>query len=245
MLPQCSHITRKRGIYYYRRRLPKPLCGEIAVSLRTKIFLEADWLSQCLDRAFERALQLMTESGNQLADIAGIAKRYLRDALENDLLVRQAQAGHVPKSAWFAWAASIDAVDLELDAAKAVLAGRKLHGRAELIDWLMDKHNVPEEQRRELTFAILQADVAKWEAIRKRTLGQLDGFQDAQSIAVTAPTVAANGSNTRDWLHGIEQGSDSVVCHRCKKLVIASCDTIMRVPLEFAKRISVNLRLHR
>jgi hypothetical protein len=52
-------------------------------------------------------------------------------------------------------------------------------------------------------------------------------------------------ASIRNWLHGIEQGSDSVVCHRCKKLVIASCDTIMRVPLEFAKCISVNLRLHR
>ena len=195
MLPQCSHITRKRGIYYYRRRLPKPLCGEIAVSLRTKIFLEADWLSQCLDRAFERALQRMTESSNQLADIGGIAKQYLREALEHDLLMRQSQAGRPPMTAWDKWASSIHAVDLALDAAKAVLAGRRPADWPEKIDWLMDKHNVPEEQRRELTFAILQADVAKWETIRKRTLGQPDGFQDAQSIAVTAPTVAANGSN--------------------------------------------------
>ena len=76
MLPQCSHITRKWGIYYYRRRLPKPFCGEITVSLRTKIFLEADWLSRSLNGAFERALQRMTETSNQRADIARIAKRY-------------------------------------------------------------------------------------------------------------------------------------------------------------------------
>lgn len=97
MLPQCSHITRKRGIYYYRRRLPKPLSGEIAVSLRTKTFLEADWLSQCLDRAFDRALRRMTESSNKRSDIAHMAKQYLRRALEHDLLVRQAQAGQAPK----------------------------------------------------------------------------------------------------------------------------------------------------
>jgi hypothetical protein len=34
MLPQCSHIASKRGVFYYRRRLPLPYLGEIAVSLR-------------------------------------------------------------------------------------------------------------------------------------------------------------------------------------------------------------------
>lgn len=62
MLPQCSHITRKRRVYYYRRRLPKPFIGEVAISLRTKVFLEADWLSQCLNVAFDRALCRMSEA---------------------------------------------------------------------------------------------------------------------------------------------------------------------------------------
>ena len=34
MLPQCSHITRKRGVYYYRRRVPKPSSGEIPALTR-------------------------------------------------------------------------------------------------------------------------------------------------------------------------------------------------------------------
>ena len=169
MLPQCSHITRKRGVYYYRRRLPKPFFGEIAVSLRTKAFLEAAWLSQRLDSAFERALQGMTETSDTRADIAEIAKQYLRESLEHDMLVRQRQAGQPPATGWVKWASSIDAVDLELDAAKAVLAGRKPAGlKIDQIDWLMDTYKVPEEQRQELTFAILRADVAKWETIRKR-----------------------------------------------------------------------------
>ena len=62
MLPQCSHIARKRGVYYYRRRLPKPFSGEIAVSLHTKVFLEAEWLSRRLDSAFERVLKHMVET---------------------------------------------------------------------------------------------------------------------------------------------------------------------------------------
>jgi site-specific recombinase XerD len=203
MLPQCSHITRKRGVYYYRRRLPKPFLGEIAVSLRTKVFLEADWLSQHLDHAFEQALlHSMTDSSNRRADIAGIAKQYLRDALEGDLLIRQRQAGQVLASGWDKWASSIHAVELELDAAKTVLAGRKPADRPEIIDMLMAKHEVPEDQRQELTFAILRADVAKWETIRKRTLGEPDGFQDAQPLAANGSPVAANGSNALPAITG-------------------------------------------
>ena len=42
MVPQCSHITRKRGIYTYRRRLPRPLQGEVALSLGTDKFRVAE-----------------------------------------------------------------------------------------------------------------------------------------------------------------------------------------------------------
>jgi hypothetical protein len=57
MLPQCSHkcsrITRKRGVYY-RRRLPRPHSGEIAVSLRTRWFRGAQALAAILDSAFDK-----------------------------------------------------------------------------------------------------------------------------------------------------------------------------------------------
>jgi Domain of unknown function (DUF6538)/Phage integrase family len=195
MLPQCSHITRKRGVYYYRRRLPKPFFGEIAVSLRTKIFLEADWLSQRLDSAFERVLQRMTESSEQRADIAVIAKQYLRDSLASDLRDRQRRAGKAPTSGWEKWTTSIHSVELELEAARDVLAGRRSADSFKMdhIDWLMGQHGVPEEQRHEFTFAILRADVARWETIRKRTLGDPDGFQKEQAPAVNGSAAIVAG----------------------------------------------------
>jgi len=45
MLTQRSHIAVKRGVYFYRRRLPSPHRGDIAVSLRTKGFREAQHLA--------------------------------------------------------------------------------------------------------------------------------------------------------------------------------------------------------
>ena len=65
-LPQCSHIslrsgrvevahlTRKRGIYYWRRRLPVRLCGEVSLSLGTRRFRVAEHLAAMLDARFLR-----------------------------------------------------------------------------------------------------------------------------------------------------------------------------------------------
>ena len=46
MLPQCSHITKKRGVYYYRRRIPKCPNREVALSLRTRMFRVAECLAR-------------------------------------------------------------------------------------------------------------------------------------------------------------------------------------------------------
>src|SRR5689334_17026010 len=111
MLPQCSHITRKRRVYYYRRRLPKPFTGEVAISLRTKVFLEADWLSQRLDVAFNQVLHRMSET-TRPADIAKIAQDHLRDSLQHELAVRARFAGQAPVTRWEKWSNSLNAVEL-------------------------------------------------------------------------------------------------------------------------------------
>jgi hypothetical protein len=58
MLPQCSHITRKRGVYYYRRRLPGTPKRELALSLHTRHFREAQWVAAILDREYSRVIGL-------------------------------------------------------------------------------------------------------------------------------------------------------------------------------------------
>jgi site-specific recombinase XerD len=190
MLPQCSHITRKRGIYYYRRRLPGATKSELALSLRTRMFPEAQWLSQRLDGAFERVLQRMAEQNKDRADIGEIAKQYLRGCLDYDLSQRQAWAAQPPKTDRDKWFASIHFVAEELGSAKDDLVGRGRPDRhAQLIDMLMDEHKVPEDRRGELTLAILRAHVAKWETIRKRTLGDFSDL-DTQPVPSNSATVA-------------------------------------------------------
>src|SRR5687768_3276604 len=80
MLPQRSHITRKRGVYYYRRRLPAPSSGEVAVSLGTRHYREAEHRAGLLHAAFVDATRSMTSPSR----IADILRTYLREALDAD-----------------------------------------------------------------------------------------------------------------------------------------------------------------
>jgi hypothetical protein len=60
MLPQRSHITKKRGVYYYRRRIPKSPDSEVALSLQTRMFRVAEYLATWLDQEFRRLTEDVT-----------------------------------------------------------------------------------------------------------------------------------------------------------------------------------------
>ncbi|KAF0121743.1 MAG: hypothetical protein FD152_3761 [Xanthobacteraceae bacterium] len=79
MVPQCSHITRKRGIYTYRRRLPRPLRGEVALSLGTDKFRFAEALSVSVDLAFATFFET---NGMTDFDVQATLRTYLRSMLE-------------------------------------------------------------------------------------------------------------------------------------------------------------------
>jgi hypothetical protein len=195
MLPQCSHITKKRGVFYYRRRLPKPFTGEIALSLRTRAFLRAEWLAHNLNLAFERVIERMSDKTNQ-PDIGRIAQQWLRDHLDNDLS-RRIAASHSPVYASVdvgedPVGADLHWIDCELDAAKAELAERLYEHQRPLIDYLMEEHKLPEERWNELAFAVFRANVKKWETIRRRTLGELEELDTVASPTLPDAHVATS-----------------------------------------------------
>src|SRR5277367_6361782 len=88
MLPQCSHITLKRGVYYYRRRLPRYPKRELTLSLRTRSFREAQWLAAKLDREFPGVIASVSEN-EKPADIQRIAREYLKSKLDHDMEQRE------------------------------------------------------------------------------------------------------------------------------------------------------------
>ena len=77
-LPQPSHITKKEGVYYYRRRLPKPHVSEIAISLRTRRFRLAEALGDDLSSAFD---SFFTENTMTAFDVQDALRSYLKAQL--------------------------------------------------------------------------------------------------------------------------------------------------------------------
>lgn len=99
--PQCSHITRKRGIYHCRRRLPGRARGEVSLSLRTRRYREAGHRAALVDVAFREAWgRALSEAEAKGTDLGPILRDYLREALERDIGASPSPSGAYPLSLW-------------------------------------------------------------------------------------------------------------------------------------------------
>jgi site-specific recombinase XerD len=199
MLPQCSHITKKRGVYYYRRRIPNNANCEVVLSLRTRLFRVAECLADGLDQEFKRLMQGVTTDDK--TDLPAILRTYLKQRLDFDMQ-RRADTPHAPMFGSPVPGRSHGKVDLEwieheLAGARGELAGRAYNQQRPLIDELMEAHKVPEQYRNALAHGILQANVELWETVRRRTLGEFTPIREAplwadarSAAAVEVPTGA-------------------------------------------------------
>jgi hypothetical protein len=164
MLPQCSHkrshigshkssehdgshITKKRGVYYYRRRLPSPRGGEVAVSLRTRNYREAEHRAADMDDAFNKLITTM-DTATKTADLQAIIREYLKETLRQDfeLHLRAKPGEPVYRSGDIGYEDPVDA-DLELisnliDDAKEALARRDLTSVADTVEALVAKYGL-------------------------------------------------------------------------------------------------------
>lgn len=173
MLPQSSHITRKKGLYFFRRRVPRCAATEVTLSLRTRSFREAQWLAALLSREFDRIVREMPNH----PDIAKVLRDYLKINLQYDMELRRESNG-VPvyarpgSSALTSQQLDLRWLDQELERARTQLANRRYDDERSSIDALMSRVGLPEEARTTLSHGILQADVELLEIIRERTLGR-------------------------------------------------------------------------
>lgn len=178
MLPQCSHITKKRGVYYYRRRIPKCPNREVALSLRTRMFRAAECLATELDEEFQRLTEDVTTDDK--TDLALILRNYLKRRLASDMRQR-VETPHAPMFGEAEPGRSHASVELEwiegqLSQARSELAGRLYDHQRPLIDDLMEDNNIPEQYRNAFAHGLLQANVQLWETVRQRTLGNFSSL---------------------------------------------------------------------
>lgn len=193
MLPQSSHIARKNGVYFFRRRIPGRPRAEIALSLRTKCFREAQWLATSLGSIFDQIVPQMAD----MPDVAVIVRKYLRAKLDFDLWVRTDSKGrgvYPPhEDGDSGQADDLKFVQGELETAQIELTNRLYDHQGPLIDELMAKHNLPPELRSALAHGVLQANVEAWETIKDRTLGKFPSML----LKDDEPKSPANGGGTR------------------------------------------------
>jgi hypothetical protein len=197
MIPQCSHITRKRGIYTYRRRLPRPHRGEVALSLGTTKFRPAEALASILDEAFVAFFETCEMSG---FDVQAVLRTYLRDKIERlrrkhfetpygePVHVRQID-GH-PN----AIAADFAALDHQIKQMKMDIRRRDIRSVDTIADRLAGDAAVSQLERTELALGVLQAEIQLLEQ-SKRWL--VEGLVDSVYRRLNAPTPLSRSGRER------------------------------------------------
>ena len=186
-LPQCSHIgsrsgrvevahlTRKRGIYYWRRRLPARLGGEVSLSLGTRGFRMAEYLAAMLDGEFLRVVATVTD----LPQLRSILRAYYDEWLAADTQQRLAATPGKPVYGGRVTDAA-DEVDADLEAvtdalgdARESLARRDYRSVANAVSNLIAQHGIPEDQRTALAQGVLEVHVRALEEMKRRVLGEV------------------------------------------------------------------------
>ena len=153
-LPQCSHITRKRGVYYYRRRLPVPDRKEVAVSLFTRHYRPAEYRAARLNVLFARIVPYLQDR----TKIAAILRRYLQERIAED----EAEWLRVPtgEPGYAIWADdNEDPITARGDARRRDFAGVE-----EAVDDIIRRHGLTEKDRPEIAFGLVQARIKMLEA---------------------------------------------------------------------------------
>lgn len=185
------HLTRKDGVYYYRRRLPEHLGTDVALSLGTRRFREAEHLAEQLDEAFDRTVRTVTTP----VDLRAILRACLEDALDDDTTMRLAApprrpvyTGDVGDDDSDNLELDLQAVDYCLSEAKEALLVRDLESVDETVERLTKEHGVPDSARKALAYGVLEARVKLLEEIEKRILGEVSvvfvtGDQRSRCIA--------------------------------------------------------------
>lgn len=201
MLPQCSHITRKRGRFYYRRRLPNPHIGEVVLALRTVNYREAEHLARVVDSAFARFLDAHMEKDLD-EKLRGILQETLSATLKQELQRHQQTPATVPLyDTWRGHAAlygmteaSDDVREGDLKAIDQVIAGRRFMFAERVVEYMADwakaiakEYGLPQEAFAALKFGLAQIDLQKLEKGREWLIrGPVEQIElpTAQSLAM-------------------------------------------------------------
>jgi hypothetical protein len=162
LLPQCSHITRKRGVYFYRRRLPRPHAGEVALSLRTRQFRLAEAFIEDIDQAFMGFFAGSQMSGfdvratlqaHLVEQMQQLRNKHLQAPYGAPVHLSRDHAGENPQKADFA------SIEHALGHIQQHLRERDTRPVDGIADRIIDGREITPIQRTELSLGLLQVSL--------------------------------------------------------------------------------------
>lgn len=190
----ASHVAKKDGVFYYRRRLPEHLGTDVALSLGTRRFREAEDLAKQLDQVFNHAVSTVSST----ADLRRILRDHLADALEDDAYQR---IGTPPGTPVYGSRDLVGDhrtpadVDLEVVAfsisdAREALVERDYTSVADTAQRLLREHGLPTESRDALCYGLLETRIQLLEEIERRILGHSPVVLSPDRVPDQAPAPA-------------------------------------------------------
>ena len=193
MLPQNSHMSCKRGRFYYRRRIPKT-DTEVTVALRTGDYREAQHLCKLLDRIFFRSASMHPPH-----DLHAILRRELVLAIESDRQRHIATPCGMPVYAYDVdegtdpTAADLRQIDVDMADAHRSLARRDTVGIEDWVDEVMAKHGLAPELRAELALGLAMVLVQRLERSRQHVISGVTAEILPEALAPSGLSVAPQG----------------------------------------------------
>lgn len=194
--PHGSHITRKRGVYHYRRRLPGSTEREVCLSLHTRSFREAEYRATILDGAFKRALTRARGYVTDATDLNTVLRDYLREFLKEDLERRMDRRQGTPVYGYW-WSpgdpgtaaeADLQAIRMSRDSLAYDLASNDPKEMEDEARRLIHKHHLPDTLLRPLAYGLLEAAIQGWNVVERRTLGIEPLVFDTSGSPASPPT---------------------------------------------------------
>lgn len=200
--PQCSHITQKRGIYHYRRRLPGHARGEVLVSLRTRNYREAEHLAALMDWRFAETWRLAVSEADQTSQLRVILRDALRETLDDDVRRRlERPEGHAIYAGWWDPSDDITAAEADLKVIRAAktdfersLAENRPNDMIEDdAERLLCQHGLPMSLKQALVYGLMEVAHRRWEVAELRSLGktpvviQCDGPETIEPAGAPQP----------------------------------------------------------
>ncbi len=203
-----AHLHRKGQLFYYRRRLPAPTGGHVMLSLRTRNHHRAVYLCGLLDAGFAECLRIYSVSvtdpmnnKNALSvDLKPILKEYLKEILADDL--QQHRTAPPRQSVYVKGREHPEQSRMDADlsflssvkgAYQEALSERDTRPVEAAALALMAKHGVPEHQRMELCFGLLQTFIKSLDVSERRVKGE---YQEDELVnPVMAPATNAKVQN--------------------------------------------------